>query len=319
MKCTAMFVIVLVVLSAGLLACTTQPATTGQVVVKTPAAQPVAQIQKHATTEITIKGSDTLLQLVSNLAEAYSAKDPLVKISVTGGGSGTGIAALLNDEIRIATSSRLMKDEEYATAKQKGISISQVMIARDMLSVIVHKDNPVQQLTMDQISKIYKGDITNWKAVGGMDKKITLYGRQSSSGTYAFFMEDVVKSDYSQNMRNMEGNQAIVDAVRQDTTGIGYVGLGYAADENGQQVSGIHVIKVAKTSTDPYLSPLDPTKHDTYPVSRSLNLYVTKDAAKAFLLFSLSAEGQQIAQKAGFIPLSHEDIRKNVAVVESLG
>ena len=191
---------------------------------------------------IEIKGSDTLLQLVSNMAEAYIQSKPDAKISVTGGGSGTGIAALINGEVDIADASRRIKEKEVEQAGTRGITPWEFIIARDMLSVIVSEDNSLSQLTIGEISKIYKGEITNWNEVGGKNQKITLYGRQSTSGTYSYFMKEVVKGDYSPHMMNMEGNQAIVDAVKQDKGAIGYVGLGYIADENGNPVGGMKIV-----------------------------------------------------------------------------
>jgi len=270
---------------------------------------------------IEIKGSDTLLQLVSNLAEAYSNNNPSAKISVTGGGSGTGIAALINGEVDVADASRKIKDEEIKQAQERGSNPWEFIIARDMLSVIVHGDNGVDELTIEQLSRIYKGEITNWKDVGGDDKEITLYGRQSTSGTYVFFMEHVVKDDYSSKMRNMEGNQAILDAVKQDKTGIGYVGIGYLVDENGNKVSGINVVKVSDGGN--YISPLDKGKISEYPLSRPLFQYLTKRPNKGFaiydfLIFELSSEGQNIVEKAGFVEITSVDREHNEEMFRKL-
>ncbi|MHC1602847.1 MAG: PstS family phosphate ABC transporter substrate-binding protein, partial [Methermicoccaceae archaeon] len=207
--------------------------------------------------EVVIKGSDTMVQMVSNLAEGYMEKYPDRKVAVTGGGSGTGIAALLNGEVDIADASRLMKDREIEQARAKGIEPVRFIIARDALSVIVNPNNPVDALTIEQISDIYAGNITNWKEVGGPDMEITLYGRQSTSGTYAYFLEEVVNQqllgkrlnrEYSPKMLNMEGNTAIVDAVARDVSGIGYIGVGYLRDD-------VKPIGVAKTPSDEYVSP----------------------------------------------------------------
>ena len=243
------------------------------------------------TGKIEITGSDTLLQLVSGLAESYSKQNPNVKISVTGGGSGAGIASLINGNIDIADASRKIKQEELDNAAANGVKPFEFVIANDMLSVIVNEDNPVKKLTIDQLSEIFKGNITNWKQVGGDDKEITLYGRQSTSGTYTFFMEDVVKGDYSPEMRNLEGNQAILDAIKQDSSGIGYAGLGYIADESGNKVSGINVIEVSKNNLD-YFSPLNKQDLAVYPISRALFQYFSKkpekgSAAYNFLMFEL--------------------------------
>lgn len=265
---------------------------------------------------VEIKGSDTLLQMVSNLAEAYSKKKPEVKISVTGGGSGTGIAALLNGEIPIANSSRPIEVEELEKAKEIGLTPLEIIVGRDTLSVIVHPDNPVKQLSIEQISKIYQGETTNWKGVGGPDKEITLYGRQSTSGTYVYFQENVVKGDYSPKMRNMEGNQAITDAVKQDKTGIGYVGVGYVIDEHGQPVFGLTILSIAKTNGEEFISPIDGSKQSEYPISRELFQYFANPPQKNspvydFLMFELSEEGQAIVEQTGFFHITSTDNQKN--------
>ena len=294
-----MVILFLVVVAVG---CTNQSRITGEI---------VKNIE-----DIEIKGSDTLLQLVSNLAEAYTEVKPTARISVTGGGSGGGIAALINDEIDIAVASRSIKEKELKQAEERGIKPWEFIIARDMLSVIVNEDNPILKLTIEQVSRIYKGEITNWKEVGGKDQKITLYGRQSTSGTYVFFMEEIVKGDYFAKMRNMEGNQAILDAVKQDQTGVGYVGIGYIVDEKGNQVSGIKIIKIAKDEGSIYVSPLEESTHSEYPASRPLFQYLSKKLTKDsaiynFLMFELSNEGQKIVKKSGFVPIIAEDREHN--------
>ena len=273
--------------------------------------------------DIEIKGSDTLLQLVSNSAEAYSEVNPTARISVTGGGSGGGIAALINGEIDIADASRPIKEKELKQAEERGIKPWEFIIARDMLSVTVNENNPISKLTVEQVSSIYKGEITDWKEVGGKDQKITLYGRQSTSGTYVFFMEEIVKGDYSAKMRNMEGNQAILDAVKQDQTGIGYVGIGYIVDEKGNQVSGIKIIKIAKDEDSVYVSPLEESKHSEYPISRPLFQYLAKKPVKDspiynFLIFELSNEGQQIVKKSGFVPITADDMKYNEELLDKI-
>lgn len=267
-----------------------------------------------------IKGSDTLLQVVSNLAETF-AKENDARISVTGGGSGTGIASLLNGEIKIADSSRPIKEQELKAAKDKNLDILEFIIGRDMLSVAVNENNPVNQLTIDQVSKIYKGEITNWKDLGGLDQKITLYGRQSTSGTYVFFLEEVVKGEYSPSMRNLEGSQAIIEAVRQDKTGIGYDGLGYVS-KDGKSLNGIKLISVAKDKNSEFISPLDDAKISKYALSRPLYQYtvgITKGSEMYdFLSFELSEQGQDIVKDSGFEKISREDSEKNKIALEKI-
>lgn len=264
--------------------------------------------------EIEIKGSDTLLQLVSNLAEAYGEEHPDGRISVTGGGSGAGIAALINGEIHVADASRPIKEAEIAMAEERGIEVSEFIIARDMLSVITHADNPITELTRDEVSSIYQGTIKNWQEVGGEDAPITLYGRQSTSGTYVFFMEEVVQGEYAATMRNMEGNQAILDAVRRDQTGIGYVGIGYIIDEEGATVSGINVLPIGAEGEA--VSPLDASRLAEYPISRALYQYTAGKPApgstlERFLQFAVSDEGQAIVERSGFVRITPADEARN--------
>jgi len=272
-----------------------------------------------------IKGSDTEVQLVSNLVEAFLEKNPQADISVTGGGSGVGIAALLNGEIDLANSSRKMEAKELEQAKNKGLEIQEFILARDGLSIIVHPENPIQQLSIDQIAKIYKGEITNWKEVGGKDEKIILYGRQSTSGTYVFFRNFVVQDDYSPEMRNMEGNQAIVDAVRADKNGIGYVGVGYVKDENNQPRSDIKIIPVAKDKESAAVSPLnsEAVKQGKYPIARPIFQYLPHLPQKNSLLerffrFEMSEQGQEIVKKAGFFSINEEDEQKNQQLLKNI-
>ena len=267
---------------------------------------------------LTIKGSDTEVQLVSNLVEAFLEENPNANISVTGGGSGVGIAALLNGEIDVANSSRKMKDEELLQAKNKNLDVQEFILARDGLSIIVHPQNPVEKLTLDQIRKIYKGEIINWKDVGGKNERIVLYGRQTTSGTYIFFRDFVVKDDYSPEMKNMEGSQAIVDAVKVDKNGIGYVSVGYIKDENGRPRQEIKIVPIVQETNDIAISPLDKeaVKRGDYPISRPIFQYLAHLPAKdslleKFLLFETSSEGQEIIEKTGFYSLTEVDVKQN--------
>jgi len=253
-----------------------------------------------------IKGSDTLINLVQRLAESYMEENPGKYIAVTGGGSGTGIAALMNNKCDIANASRLMKDKEIEQASDLGIDVKRVVIAIDGLSVITNPGNPVTKLTVDEIGKIFRGEITNWKDVGGKDMSITLYGRQSNSGTFVFFRDDILKGDYSQKMNHMNGNAQIVEAIKQDVSGIGYVGVGYIKD-----AQGLTVVRVAMKAGSNYASPLDSAdvKSGKYPISRPLNQYINgspKGTIKAFLEYELSPRGQQIVEEEGFFPIPGE-------------
>jgi len=269
------------------------------------------------TTNLTMKGSDTEVQLVSNLAEEFAKRDSSARLSVTGGGSATGIASLLNGEIDIANSSRQMSDAERAQARERGIDLQEFILARDGLSIVLHPTNPVITLSMQQLSDVYSGRATRWKDIGGSDAPIVLYGRQSTSGTFGFFRDTVVKDDYASSMRNMEGSQAIVDAVRADANGIGYVGVGYVKDGQGNVREGITVIPIAQ-NTDTPVSPLDreAVKRGDYPISRPIYQYLPAvpprgSLVESFLLFEASGDGQAIVEASGFYAITAEDVQQN--------
>ena len=200
---------------------------------------------------LVINGSDTEVQLVSNMAEEFGKANSGVKISVTGGGSGVGIASLLNKETDIADSSRKMTEAEVKQSAAKNKNMYEFILGIDGISIITNQENQIKRLSLDQLKGIYTGQITNWLEVGGTNHKIVLYGRQTTSGTYTFFQDYVLKNDYSPQMRNMEGNQAIVDAVKADKDGIGYVGVGYIKDANDQPRTDITIVPVAKDQTSP--------------------------------------------------------------------
>jgi phosphate transport system substrate-binding protein len=256
-----------------------------------------------------VKGSDTMVNLVQILAEAYMAKNPRSPIAVLGGGSGTGIAALINDTCDIANHSRPMKDKEVQMARDRGITPHLFIIAVDGLSVILNEGNPISKLTMDQIGAIYRGEIKNWKDVGGPDRAISLYGRQSNSGTYVFFQEHVLKKqNYSAHMMRMNGNAQIVEGITHDKYGIGYVGVGYVVDAQGNVKNGIKILNVSKDTNSKAYSPLNKAAVDSgdYPIARPLfqsTAGVPEGAVLDFIKFEISAEGQKIVEKEGFFPI----------------
>lgn len=271
-----------------------------------------------------IKGSDTELQLISYFAESFveawreNKPDEKIRIVVEGGGSGTGIAALIRGDIDIANSSREIKPEEIVRAESNGITPWEFIIARDALSIIVHSSNPVDKLTMNELSKIYKGEITNWTEVGGENKNITLYGRTSASGTYIFFRDHIVEGDYSQKMNNMVGNEAIVDAVETDKTGIGYVGVGYVITDTGEPIEPVKILNIAKDENSAAVSPLETTNIKTgkYPIARPLYQYTAGKPEKGglvynFIKFELSDKGERIVEEVGFYPIIPEDKEHN--------
>ena len=250
--------------------------------------------------KITIKGSDTMVILSQKWAEVYMQKHPGTTIQVTGGGSGVGIAALINGSTDIANSSRSIKPAELEKIKSKykknGIEIP---CAKDGLSVFLNKANKVSELSIQQLGDIFSGKITNWKAVGGDDTKIQLYGRESSSGTFDFFKEHVVKTDFSVNVQTLPGTAAIVNAVSKDKYGVGYGGAAYA--------EGVKDCKVKKDAKSKGILPTAATiKNKTYPISRYLYMYLRerpKGETKAFIDWILSPEGKNIIEGVGYFPV----------------
>jgi len=257
---------------------------------------------------IQIKGSDSEVNLVQRLAEVFMQKNPGANIAVTGGGSGTGIAALINKTTDIANSSRDLEPKEEEAAKKAGMNPFRVVFATDAVSAIVHPSNPVSKLTLAQLGKIFKGEVTNWKEVGGSDAKISLYGRQSNSGTFVFFREFVVKADYSPHMKAMNGNAQIAEAIKRDVAGIGYVAVGYVVNDKDEVMPGIKILNLARDEKSEAYSPvqIDNVMSKKYPLTRPLNQYLSgKPTGKLldFMKFQISKEGQEIVRKQGFFPV----------------
>lgn len=250
--------------------------------------------------KITVKGSDTMVILSQKWAEIYMKKNPGTTIQVTGGGSGVGIAALINGSTDIANSSRPIKPAELEKIKAKyNKSSIQIACAKDGLSVFLNKANPVNELTIDQLGEIFSGKITNWKQVGGPDAKIQLYGRESSSGTFEFFKEHVVKTDFAPTCQTLPGTAAIINAVKKDKLGIGYGGAAYA--------EGVKDCKVKKDAKSKGVLPTAATiKNKTYPISRYLFMYLKEKPTgetKKFIDWILSAEGQKVIVEVGYYPV----------------
>jgi phosphate transport system substrate-binding protein len=249
---------------------------------------------------INVAGSDTMVNLAQAWAEKFNGENPGVVITVKGGGSGVGIAALINKTVDFADSSREIKDEEVSAASTAGVNPVGTEVAKDGLVIIVNSANTVPGLTKEQLGKIYAGQITNWKDVGGADAPIVLLGRDSSSGTYAFVKDEVLgklegKPDYAKSMRNLQSTQAIVDEVSKGANSIGYIGLGY---EN----ASIKPIDIDGTK-----SSVDTVLDGTYALSRGLYMYSNgqpADASKAYVDWILSPAGQAIVKEQGFVPLS---------------
>jgi phosphate transport system substrate-binding protein len=252
------------------------------------------------------KGSDTLVNLALAWAEAYMQEHPVVRISVTGGGSGTGIAAMINGTVSIANASREMKPEEINAAKANGIGPVEFVVARDAIAVVISPSNPVQRLTMQQISDIYIGAIRNWMEVGGEDRPIVLLSRESNSGTYVYFLENVIRMGdsrskllFSADTLLMPSSEGISSEIRQNPNAIGYDGLGYVtADQK--------VVAVAKNQNGPFVIPSAQTVKDgSYPIARPLYMYTAGQPSgqiKNYIDWILDG-GQTLVAKLGFVPL----------------
>jgi phosphate transport system substrate-binding protein len=256
----------------------------------------------HST--INQKGSDTLLVLAQRWAEEYMKKNPDVRIAVSGGGSGAGIAALINGQIDIADASREIKQIEIDEAKARGIDPVEWKVAIDGISVIIHPSNPINELTIEQLSAIYRGEIKNWKELGGPDLWIVTYGRQSNSGTYVYWKEHVLgNKDYRADMQSLNGNSDIVDAVSRDKAAIGYVGIAYAESRRDE----VKILAVKKDAGSPAVLPSQETIVDgSYPIARYLYFYtngVPKGALAEYLRWVIGPEGQAIVPEVGYIPL----------------
>lgn len=266
-------------------------------------------------TVISIKGSDTMVNLSQKWTEIYMQKNPNVSIQVTGGGSGTGVASLLNGTTDLANSSRELKDSELETAKQKGVTPIVYEVALDGIALIVHPENKIDNLTIKQISDIFASKITNWKQIGGSDVEITLYGRENSSGTYEFFKDHVLgkdvlgkQVDYSPAMQVLQGTAALGEAVARDVKGIGYGGVGYFALRND-----VKILHIKKDDESPAISPSENGKvnyesiwNGDYSISRYLYCFTNGEAQgelKNFMEFILSPEGQKLVESMEYIPL----------------
>ena len=253
--------------------------------------------------KITIKGSDTLVRLGQRWAEEYMNHNEGVIIQVSGGGSGTGIAALLNGGTNVCEASRDMKAKEYKLAESKGITPVRISVALDGIAVFLHQNNPVKELSFGQLKGIYTGAITNWSEVGGNDSRIILYGRENNSGTYAFFKKTVLnKEDYSEYTQTLPGTAAVVNAVGLDENGIGYGGIAWA--------TGVKFAAVRKADSDPAVLPsVQAVSNGDYPISRDLYWFFNGTPTgelKKLINWALSEEGQKVAEDMHYIPLPKE-------------
>lgn len=262
---------------------------------------------------ITVKGSDTIVTLGQRWAEEYMKEHPETTIQVTGGGSGVGIAALLNGTTDLANASRAIKDKEIEKAKAAGYYPEEFEVAIDSLAVVVHKDNPITALTMKQLMGIYLGKINDWSEIGGNQGTIIRYSRESSSGTYQFFKENILKNgDFAADAQTMPGTSAVVNAIIKDPNSIGYGGVGYFVGQNG-----LKVVSIKKDEKSEAINPLradgsvdfEAAWSKRYPIWRYLYMYTgfkPRGEIKAYMDWIMSPAGQALVEKEGFVPLPNK-------------
>jgi len=254
------------------------------------------------------KGSDTIVNLALAWAERYQTVNPNVRISVTGGGTGTGIAALINRTVDIANASRQISPEELATARANGADPVEFVIARDAIAIIVNPNNPVGELTLQQLSDIYSGKINNWKELGGEDRPIVRLSRETNSGTHVYFLEEVLRLGreddntlFAQDTLLLPSSEGITSEVRSNPNAIGYDGLGYVTPHE-------KLVAVSSTEGGEYVLPsAESVNNGSYPIARDLYMYTVGEpagAVKTYLDWILSPEAQQIVTELGFVPVT---------------
>ena len=268
----------------------------------------LASVGIASAASITVKGSDTLVRLGQRWAEEYMKSHPDAVIQVSGGGTGTGIAALINGTTDICEASRDMKEKEYADARAKGVNPFRVSVALDGIAIFLNEANPVKELTLEQLKGIYTGSITNWKEVGGESHTIILYGRENNSGTYAYFKEHVLaEEDYAENTQTLPGTAAVVNAVAKDKHSIGYGGIAWG--------TGVKYAAVKKDAESPAVLPsMETVTGGTYPISRELYWFFNGEPTgqlRALLNWVLAPEGQKVAELVDYIPLPKEVAEKS--------
>ena len=257
---------------------------------------------------ITVKGSDTMVILGQRWAEVFMSKNPGITIQVTGGGSGVGIAALINGTTDVAEASRPMKDVEKEQVGQKrGKPVVEVPVALDGLAVYVNESNPISELSLDQLKKIYTGAVRNWKDVGGRDERILLYGRENSSGTYVYFKEHVLENaDYYPTTQTLPGTAAVINAVARDPRGVGYGGIAYG--------KGIKRLRVKKDASSPAIDPaMENVVSGAYPISRFLYWYLAGQPSgdlKKLVDWVMTKDGQAVVENVGYYPLPENVLAK---------
>lgn len=267
----------------------------------------VAAILVSSVAAQKIKGSDTVLPVSQEAAEMYMSLHPDSRVTVTGGGSGVGISALMDGTTDIAMSSRSIKFNERVKLKNSGKQLKEAVVAYDALAVIVHPSNPVTHLTRQQLEAIFRGKVTNWNQVKdpytgkrGPDLKIVVYSRETSSGTYEFFKTSVLREkNYMAGVLSMPATGAVIQSVSQTRGAIGYVGMAYVNDR-------VRAVKVSYDGKHFVYPTMETGRRHIYPIIRELYYYYTADRAKVvepFLRFLLSGEGQRLVMRSGYVPV----------------
>ena len=260
-----------------------------------------------------IKGSDTMVNAAQKVSEEFMKDYPHVFVAITGGGSGVGIASLINKTCQVAAASRDIKSKEIEMANKRGVFPKEIIVAYDGVAVIINNDNPVDKLTIEQLHKIYTGEVTNWKQLGGKDLHIVVLSREVSSGTYTYFKEHVVqmgkkdsKEEFPADTLLLTSSQAIVEEVAGNDAAIGYLGMGYASDRTKS-------LMVSKDK-EYYPPDIENVQKQTYPLSRPLFFCTNGEPegiVKTFIDFTLSEKGQMQFAETGFVPLRTDVIQKN--------
>lgn len=261
--------------------------------------------QNHS---IKMKGSDTEVNLAVNLAEKYALVDSDFSIAISGGGSGIGITSLLNGQADIANSSRPLSDREIEQFEKKNIKLRTVVFAEDATAFVVHKDLPIYDIDLETLAKILNGEITNWNQITTIDLPINIYGRQSSSGTHSFIKKKL-KIEFSNTAKEMTGNAQILEGVKADKSGIGYVGAGYISHESSMNKT-VKILNIKETPTSQAYSPIDPEtiNNSLYFFQRPLYQFILEDSwkkVKPFIDFENSEVGQQLIKEHGYYIIEH--------------
>jgi phosphate transport system substrate-binding protein len=252
---------------------------------------------------IKMKGSDTEVNLAVNLAERFSENNPGFSIAISGGGSGLGITSLMNGQADIANSSRPLTEEEIEMFREKDIEIRTIVFAEDATAFVVHESFPLEEITLDQLTAVLSGKVRNWRELVDLELPVNIYGRQSSSGTYSF-VKKKLKIEFSQGAKEMTGNAQIIEGIKMDKSGIGYVGAGYIS-HNPDANQGVKVLKIKTSDDSPSISPLDESaiNENRYFFQRPLYQFVVSkswEKVAPFISFEKGAVGRQLIEQSGY-------------------